>query len=76
MIMSNMRLFHLLRKEDVSGTSGVGIVAEGVEFTNGMCALTWLSPAHCVNIYDNIKTVEAIHGHDGKTLIVFEAKTS
>lgn len=72
MIRPNMRKFHLYREVDVSGTSGTGIVAEGVEFTNGMCALSWLSSMHCVNIYANAKTIEQVHGHDGATRIVFE----
>lgn len=67
-----MRTFVLRRKEDVSGTSGVGDVAEGVEFTSGMIALTWLSPHRCVNVYENAKTVEQVHGHDGKTEIVWD----
>ncbi len=71
MIKPSWRYFQLHRHEDVSGTSGTGIVAEGVEFTNGMCAVSWLSLAHCVNVYKDIKTVETVHGHDGKTKIVF-----
>lgn len=66
---TKMRRFHLKRTVDVSGTSGTGIVAEGVEFTNGMCALTWLSPHQCVNVYANAKTVETVHGHGGATTI-------
>lgn len=66
-----MRLFHLERKKDISGVSGLGKVAEGVEFSDGMCALTWLSQFQCVNVYANIKTVENVHGHGGATVVVF-----
>lgn len=67
-----IRLFYLQRDTDESGVSGIGIVAEGVEFSNGTCAMTWVvGPHHCVNIYDNIKSIEAIHGHEGQTKIVF-----
>lgn len=69
---TRMRRFHLKREEDVSGISGTGRVAEGVEFSNGVCALTFLSPLQCANFYANIKTVEGVHGHDGKTKIVWE----
>jgi hypothetical protein len=69
--MTKMRLFELHRDEDQSGVSGTGIVAEGVEFSNGMCSLTWLTPTRCVNVYENIKAVEQIHGHEGRTRIVF-----
>ena len=33
------RRFLLLREEDISGVSGTGIVAEGIEFYDGVCAL-------------------------------------
>lgn len=66
---STMRRFVLERIEDVSGTSGTGIVAEGIEFTNGMCALHWLTQLESVAIYANSKVLEAIHGHDGRTEI-------
>lgn len=67
-----MRAFCLLRSKDVSGVSGVGRVAEGVEFTNGLCALTWLSEHPSINIYMSLNEVETIHGHQGQTEIVFE----
>ncbi len=69
--MTKMRLFELHRDVDASGVSGVGVVAEGVEMTNGMCAMTWLTPTRCVNVYENIKAVEIIHGHEGRTRIVW-----
>lgn len=65
------RRFQLHRDQDESGVSGVGIVAEGIEFTSGMVAMTWLSPHRCVNVYESIKTVEQLHGHGGKTRVVF-----
>lgn len=65
------RRFYLLRHEDASGVSGTGVVAEGVEFQNGMCALSFLSPYPCINTYGNIRAVEEVHGHGGKTEVVF-----
>jgi len=67
-----MRKFHLLRLEDTSGISGCGKVAEGVIFSNGKVVLEWLSIHSSTNCYDNISDVEFIHGHEGKTKIVFE----
>lgn len=64
---STARLFVLIRNEDVSGTSGKGVVCEGVEFSGGQVALHWLSQLECVSFYANIKTVLQVHGHDGKT---------
>ena len=67
-----MRRFHFERIKDVSGTSGCGSVAEGVVFSNGHVALTWLSKFPSVNIYDSIEDVELIHGHEGSTKIIFD----
>lgn len=64
-----MRIFHLVRKEDVSGVSGTGVVAEGVQLSNGKCVLNWLTRFTSVAIYDDIKTLIAIHEHGGKTEI-------
>lgn len=64
-----MNLFILNRVEDESGVSGTGVVAEGVQFANGKCALSWLTEHSSVAVYDDISTLEAIHGHDGKTIV-------
>lgn len=71
MIAPKARRFQLHRDEDESGVSGVGVVAEGIEFTGGMTALSWLSPYEAVNVYANMKVVEALHGHGGKTRVVW-----
>ena len=70
-----MRVFHLLRLSDVTGVSGTGRVAEGVMFSHGLVALTWLSEFPTVAIYPSIAAVEAIHGHDGRTLVVPDGTT-
>jgi hypothetical protein len=62
-----MRTFKLVRKEDVSGVSGIGVVAEGVEFHDGQCVLSWFGQFHTVEISPDLKTVIQIHGHGGKT---------
>jgi hypothetical protein len=67
----NLRRFVLLRTEDESGTSGTGIVAEGVEFTDGSVALRWRSIINSTVVYDNLKAVDLIHGHGGKTQVAF-----
>lgn len=71
MLTLQPRLFQLHRDEDETGVSGTGIVAEGVEFSSGMVAITWLSPHRCINIYESIRTVEQLHGHENKTRVVF-----
>jgi len=64
-----MRRFKLVRAEDMSGISGIGEVAEGVEFENGQVALHWLTQYDSVGIYSNIHNVEKVHGHEGRTVV-------
>jgi hypothetical protein len=67
------RPFVLHRQEDVSGISGTGIVAEGVEFSDGTVSLRWTSQSPTsVVFHDNgIESVKRVHGHNGATRIVF-----
>lgn len=69
---SRTRLFKLVRIEDETGISGTGTVAEGIEFSNGMCAMSWLTAMHSVAVYPNVKQLEAIHGHNGRTKVVYD----
>lgn len=64
-----MRRFYLERKEDESGVSGTGKVAEGVEFDTGDVVLCWLTSTSSIGVYRNIKAVQAIHGHGGRTTV-------
>lgn len=66
---SHARRFVLNRTKDMTGTSGTGIVAEGVCFTNGKVALHWLSHFGAVNVYDSMEVTEALHGHNGSTMV-------
>ncbi len=67
-----MRTWHLVREEDETGVSGTGIVAEGVEWTGGRVVMHWLG-THISQIhYDSITEVEVIHGHGGKSRVVFD----
>ena len=67
-----MKRFELQRDEDETGVSGVGVVAEGVEFSDGVVALRWAGawPTSVVFHEDGMRSVEVIHGHNGKTRIV------
>lgn len=67
------RPFVLQRDVDDTGVSGVGIVAEGVEFTDGTVALRWRSawPSSVVFHERGLEAVAQVHGHGGKTRIVF-----
>ena len=67
-----MRLFQLERDVDVSGVSGTGIVAEGIQFSDARVALRWQVGEHRSTVlWDSIEAVIAIHGHDGRTRLVW-----
>lgn len=68
---STAKLFVLNRKRDATGTSGTGIVAEGVCFSNGKVALHWLSHLGAVNVYDSMDVCVQLHGHGGNTEVVW-----
>jgi hypothetical protein len=65
------RRFVLNRREDPSGTSGVGVVAEGVAFTDGTVALRWVVALRSTAVYNSVDDLIAIHGHDGATIVVW-----
>ena len=67
-----MILFHLIRIEDVSGVSGEGVVAEGVEFTDKSCCLRWYGDLKSFEIHDSIENLLKIHGHTNKTKIEYD----
>lgn len=71
-----MRLFDLERIADETGISGTGIVAQGVEFDDGTIVLRWLTENRSTSLYDNEKTVDAIHGHGGKTVIHWRGRSA
>lgn len=65
--------FYLIRKKDISGVSGCGKVAEGIQFTDGSCCIRWLSTTTSTGMYHSIVELEYIHSHkgDGGTVVVF-----
>jgi hypothetical protein len=63
------RRFDLIRFEDETNISGTGRVAEGVQFSNGKCVMSWTTDVSSVVVYESIEDVEYIHGHQGKTVI-------
>jgi hypothetical protein len=67
------RRFVLVRHEDVTGMSGTGVVAQGVEWSDGNVNLRWLGDhPTSVGTYDRgMESVEHLHCHGGKTSIVW-----
>ncbi len=66
-----MRRFVFNRMQDPSDFSGVGIVAEGVQFSDGKVALRWLTDVASTVVWDCIEDAMMVHGHDGATFIIW-----
>ena len=64
--------FRLWRSEDVSGVSGTGVVAEGAVFHNGKTIICWFGEHSSIEVHDSIDAAIAIHGHGGKTQVVYD----
>lgn len=67
-----MKFLHLDRTEDVSGVSGTGRVAEGVQFDDGTVVLQWNTKVSSLVIYKNISDLVTIVSHGGKTRVVID----
>jgi len=66
---SSMKRFVLERAEDVNGNSGTGVVAEGIQFSNGQVVIHWISQWEAINVYANAVVLESLHGHQGRTVV-------
>jgi hypothetical protein len=62
------RRFRLVRKEDASGVSGTGHVADGCVFPNGKAVLAWRVVHPSVAVYDSMEGLMEVHGHGGATV--------
>jgi hypothetical protein len=65
------KLFQLIRTEDASGVSGEGRVADGVQWPDGRVSFRWRTSRATTVDADSIEDVEAIHGHEGRTRVVW-----
>jgi hypothetical protein len=65
------RRFQLVRKEDETGISGTGVVAYGAEFPDGTAVLRWDTKVNSTVLYSSIDDLKAIHGHGGKTAVMW-----
>jgi hypothetical protein len=64
------RLFELHRKEDVTGVSGVGVVADGCLFPDGVAVVRWRGEHRSTVVWtEGMAAVEAVHGHGGATVV-------
>lgn len=65
------RTFQLHRDIDVSGVSGIGVVADGVRFPDGTAVLRWRSEFASTVVWPSVEAAMVVHGHDGKTRLVW-----
>lgn len=65
------RRFVLERSEDETGLSGTGTVAWGVLFPDGSAATRWNAPIAQTCVWASLEDVVHVHGHQGRTDIVF-----
>jgi hypothetical protein len=63
------RTFALHRYRDKTGVSGLGDVAEGVEWSTGTVALYWSGGVEVTAVWPSIADLLSIHGHNGDTVV-------
>jgi hypothetical protein len=68
---NGVRRFVLVRERDLTGVSGIGIVAEGAMFSNGLSVIRWVREPHAVGMYQSVSDLIAVHGHGGATQVHF-----
>lgn len=69
---SKPRLFRLQRDQDVTGVSGPGHVADGIQFADGTVVVRWLGDHASTVVWNSPGAAMYVHGHGGTTRAVFE----
>lgn len=64
---------YLLRKQDINGVSGTGIVAIGSIFPDGTVILQWMTFTSSIAIFKSVECLREVHGHNGATEVVMGA---
>jgi hypothetical protein len=77
-----MRTFQLIRYKDLTGVSGIGVVAVGKVLKNGQCVLKWISKAKLADgsvrtiktltLHECWENVVLLHGHNGATVLKWD----
>jgi hypothetical protein len=66
------RAFLLVRHRDPSGVSGTGVVAEGTEWSDGSACVRWPGEHASMTFWETgVAAIEAVHGHNGATEVLF-----
>jgi 3'-phosphoadenosine 5'-phosphosulfate sulfotransferase (PAPS reductase)/FAD synthetase len=61
------RTFTVVRERDISGISGTGVVAFGVQFHDGTVVMRWSVGKDSTVIWADLATAIDVHGHGGAT---------
>lgn len=67
----NPRRFYLHRAHDTTGVSGTGRIADGIEWLDGTVTIRWRGPRPSVAHWDSLSAAEDVHGHGGRTYVVW-----
>lgn len=68
------RPFVLQRDHDVSGVSGTGTVADGVQFPDGSVAIRWRGARPSTVVWASLADALHVHGHSGATRVVWSGQ--
>jgi len=69
-----MKVFRMIRENDVSGVSGTGHILSGIIFDDGQVVVKWLSNASSIGVFRSYEDFLAVHvtSHpENKTRIEF-----
>lgn len=69
--MTQPRLFHLQRDTDITGISGTGIVAHGVQWPDHTVTIRWTGDQPSTVNWSHLNDAIAVHGHGGHTRIIW-----
>ena len=69
--MTAPRIFALQRDTYITGVSGTGIVADGVEWPDGTVSIRWRGDRPSTVFWESLEHAEFVHGHQGATRFVW-----
>lgn len=73
-VSGTVQIFQMRRDRDVTGFSGVGIMADGAVFPDGVAVLRWrVRPGkpQSTEIFSDARELVDVHGHDGASVFVW-----
>lgn len=69
------QVYLVVRKEDPSGVSGIGVIAQAVKWPDGSGVMHWpenedADKPRTDTVFQSFKDIEKLHGHGDKTVLV------